>query len=376
LPTDTRSAANRLRALAALLAWGALVWAAPLAGLLATGQPVDAFVAFPPRTREVVHAPFSWVAFTLYALPFVAAIALTAFALARRRFVMGWPRRAWFPWWGWCGALLAALSWFFAWRADVLAPEWRRHVFTPLWLGYILVMNGLAWRRLGRSPLTHATGWFLLLFPVSAAFWWLFEHLNAFVGNWHYNGVAMNDDWQYFLQATLPFSTVLPAVASTWCWLRSYPRLETIGLPPLAGDRSFAWIALALGVLSLCAVGVQPEPMFAALWLAPLLLLAGLQRLVTGESFFAPLARGDWRALLHPALAALVCGMFWELWNWGALAKWTYSVPYVQRFQLFEMPLLGYAGYLPFGLECALVMDLLARVLGRSNPLLGSDPCG
>jgi hypothetical protein len=51
-------------------------------------------------------------------------------------------------------------------------------------------------------------------------------------------------------------------------------------------------------------------------------------------------------------------------------------VPYVQRFQLFEMPLLGYAGYLPFGLECALVMDLVARVLGRPNPLLGSDPCG
>jgi len=67
--------------------------------------------------------------------------------------------------------------------------------------------------------------------------------------------------------------------------------------------------------------------------------------------------------------------VFWELWNWGSLAKWTYSVPYVQRFQLFEMPLLGYAGYLPFGLECALVMDLVARVLGRANPLLGPDPC-
>jgi len=376
LPTDTPRAAKRIRALAALLVWGALVWAAPLAGLIATGQPIDAFVAFPPRSRAIVHAPFSWDAFALYALPVVAAIALIAFALARRRFVMGWPRRAWFPWWGWLGVALAALGWYLAWRGDALAPEWRRHVFTPLWLGYILAMNGLAWRRLGRSPLTHATGWFLALFPVSAAFWWLFEHLNAFVGNWHYNGVAMTDDWQYFLQATLPFSTVLPAVASTWCWLRSYPRLETIGLPPLAGDRSFAWIALALGLLSLCAVGVQPEPLFSALWLAPLLLIAGLQRLIVGESFFAPLARGDWRGLLQPALAALICGLCWELWNWGSLAKWTYSVPYVQRFQIFEMPLLGYAGYLPFGLECALVMDLVARALGRANPLLGSDPCG
>jgi hypothetical protein len=37
----------------------------------------------------------------------------------------------------------------------------------------------------------------------------------------------------------------------------------------------------------------------------------------------------------------------------------------VQRFHLFEMPLLGYAGYLPFGIECALVMDLAARFVER-----------
>jgi hypothetical protein len=71
--------------------------------------------------------------------------------------------------------------------------------------------------------------------------------------------------------------------------------------------------------------------------------------------------------------AALACGLLWELWNWGSLAKWHYSLPYVQRFLVFEMPLLGYAGYLPFGLECALVMDLVARALGRPNPLTGSD---
>ena len=56
-----------------------------------------------------------------------------------------------------------------------------------------------------------------------------------------------------------------------------------------------------------------------------------------------------------PALAALLCGFFWEMWNFHSLAKWIYQVPYVQRYPIFEMPLLGYAGYLPFGLECALL---------------------
>jgi hypothetical protein len=93
-----------------------------------------------------------------------------------------------------------------------------------------------------------------------------------------------------------------------------------------------------------------------------LLVFAALQYLLTGETLFAPLAQGDWRPVLQPALAALVCGFFWEMWNYGSLAKWHYSIPYVQRFHLFEMPLLGYAGYLPFGVDCALVMQLVARL--------------
>jgi hypothetical protein len=49
--------------------------------------------------------------------------------------------------------------------------------------------------------------------------------------------------------------------------------------------------------------------------------------------------------------------VFWEMWNSLSCPKWVYTVPFVSRFKLFEMPILGYAGYLPFGLECALVVD-------------------
>jgi len=362
----------RLRAVAVLVLWAALVWALPLLGLLLAGQPIAATLEFPPRPRLAAHAAFSWPAFVLYAAPLAAAAALYAYALARARFAMARPTRAWFPWWGWLGALLIAASWTLAWRGDLLEPEWRRHVFTPLWLGAILAMNALVWRKLGRSLLTHCSGWFLALFPASAAFWWLFEHLNRFTGNWHYSGIVASGDWDYFLQATLPFCTVLPAVASAWDWLRLFPRLDAQGLPRIDAQVELAWIALALGAGSLALVALQPEALFSMLWLAPLALLAGLQRLLTGESYFAPLARGDWRPLLQPALAALACGLLWELWNWGSLAKWQYSVPYVQRFHVFEMPLLGYAGYLPFGLECALVMDLAARALGQRG--MASDP--
>jgi hypothetical protein len=76
------------------------------------------------------------------------------------------------------------------------------------------------------------------------------------------------------------------------------------------------------------------------------------------------LARGDWRLVVSSALAALICGWFWEMWNYYSLAKWEYVIPFVHRFQVFEMPILGYAGYLPFGLECAVI----AHLLGDSDP--------
>ena len=59
------------------------------------------------------------------------------------------------------------------------------------------------------------------------------------------------------------------------------------------------------------------------------------------------------------AVGALLCGIFWEMWNMFSLAKWAYHVPWVHRFQVFEMPILGYAGYLPFGIECAVIADFI-----------------
>jgi hypothetical protein len=66
------------------------------------------------------------------------------------------------------------------------------------------------------------------------------------------------------------------------------------------------------------------------------------------------------------------------MWNHYSYPKWEYCIPYVQRFQIFEMPLLGYLGYLPFGLQCRVVADLIARLarVGNEQVLFetGSNP--
>lgn len=354
-----------MRAAPALLAAVLLVWGAPLIGLALAGEPLGPFLEFPPRTKLVQQAPFSWAAFAVFSLPALAAAALYLFAFIHAKPRPLSPAQR-FPRWGWLGLALVAIGWVIAW-SDIAPPEWRRETFTPLWVGYVVTLNALAYRRTARSPLTHQTRGFLLLFPASAVFWWLFEHLNQFVGNWYYTGVVDSGDWDYFLQGTLPFSTVLPALMSTWAWLASFPRLDGMSLPAVRGHAALSWASLTVGVLALAGIGLWPDELFAMLWLAPLLVLAGLQKLLVGESLFDPLARGDWRPVLLPALAALVCGFFWELWNWGGAAQWHYSVPYVQRFHVFEMPLLGFAGYLPFGVTCALAADLVARAMGRDR---------
>jgi hypothetical protein len=75
------------------------------------------------------------------------------------------------------------------------------------------------------------------------------------------------------------------------------------------------------------------------------------------------MTQGNWRLIISSATAALFCGLFWEMWNYYSLARWEYSIPFVDRFKIFEMPILGYAGYLPFGLECAVIGQLLERAM-------------
>jgi len=47
--------------------------------------------------------------------------------------------------------------------------------------------------------------------------------------------------------------------------------------------------------------------------------------------------------------------------------KWVYDIPYVDALRLFEMPILGYAGYLPFGVLCAQVGGRLLGPAPRGN---------
>jgi hypothetical protein len=197
------------------------------------------------------------------------------------------------------------------------------------------------------------------LFLLSSAFWWCFEYLNRFVHNWYYIGVQEFTPLEYFLHATVPFSTVLPAVLGTTELLASYPRISAGSdqLPAFSSThvKMIGGGMLLLASAGLTGIGIWPSYLFPLVWVAPLLLITSLQMVAGEETIFSSIGRGDWKSLWLAALAALVCGAFWEMWNYKSLSHWEYAIPFVHRFKIFEMPLLGYAGYLPFGLECLAV---------------------
>ena len=345
----------------------------PLLGVWVAGFPVDVYFEFPPQTRFVPHAAFSWAAFCVYA----ALIAATIVAVARRAissYRRSLPRTAAgshpFPRWGWVAAGAGAIAWVLAWTRFPGMTALQPHTFTPLWLAYIAVVNALCCRRTGRSLLTHRPLFFLSLFPTSALFWWFFEYLNRFVQNWYYVGENFGP-WEYFWYATLPFATVLPAVLSTQELIRSFTGFQrAFGQMQPLPDCDYPVLpqaALAVASAGLAVIGVWPSFLHSLVWVAPLLVIVALKSLRHEAHPLQDLTRTDWTCPVSAALAALMCGFFWEMWNFYSLAKWKYSIPFVHRFEVFEMPLLGYAGYLPFGLECVVIADLLESVARKSS---------
>jgi hypothetical protein len=342
-----------------------LLIALPLIGVILAGKPIDRYLEFPPHTRYVEHPPFSWQAFVILGLAIMLSVApLIVRVMTSRVTARGnvWRAKA-YPWWGVVGAVLTAVSWWLAWSRFEWFESYQASTFTPLWLGYILFVNAWTYARTGRCMMLDQPRMFLWLFPVSAGFWWSFEYLNRFVQNWYYVGAQTFTTLDYFMQATVPFSTVLPAVLSTRELLGAFPRLSAgmdrlpsfhIRHVPITG-----WGVFILACAGLVSLGIWPSYAFPLVWLAPLALMTSLQMVTGEETIFSATPRGDWRSLWGSALAAVVCGICWELWNYKSLAHWEYAIPFVDEYKIFNMPLLGYAGYLPFGLECLAVAQFL-----------------
>jgi hypothetical protein len=274
------------------------------------------------------------------------------------------------PIYGCVGIALVIVSWVLSWAR--IEPFFR-YTFFPLWFGYITTMDALVyWRR--RTSLYTRGGWKVLqLFIFSSLFWWIFEAANVPVQNWHYILDQRYSLLAYIALASLDFSTVLPAVLETAEFVSSFRWFQPKLVPADPGPLAPLWVRLSVfgtGIVSCVAPIFWPAQTFYLIWVALVFLLDPINNTLRRKSSLGHAFAGDWHFFLMLPLSGLICGFFWEMWNWLALPKWYYTVPYVGFWKIFEMPLLGYTGYLPFALELfAMYQTLLLLTRQRHDGL-------
>jgi hypothetical protein len=241
------------------------------------------------------------------------------------------------------------------------------YYFFPLWFGYILAVDGFVSLRTGSSPIDRDRWRVAWLFLVSIPLWWVFEGFNEIVGNWGYHTPARYTALEYALLASLAFSTVVPAVLVTTELVRSYQLDPLKSLPRIVPRPALLLAIHATGWVMVCVTLAWPDVAFPLVWLSLVFLLDPVATWLGGRSLAWHIDRRDWSPLFNVAIATIICGALWEMWNAYSLPKWTYSIPYVDVLYIFEMPLPGYGGYIPFGME-VYVFALVAR---RILPWLG-----
>jgi hypothetical protein len=293
----------------------------------------------------------------------VALLIATVLFLAARFFRA--PKNAGFRWWGWIGLATILVAEVLL----VLRSPWFTTFFTPLvWTGYLLLVDALNVNLKGESLLGNSPRRFFSLAFWSVPLWLIFEAYNLRLENWAY--VGLPDNWVVRdLGYAWSFATIWPAIFETADFVAA------LGLFSKAGGKRRPLGARARTAIFLCGLALVTAPLlvpqslgrylFGAVWIGYILLLDPLNYYWKGYSFLSEFESGSLSTLKHFLAAGWTCGILWEFWNYWAAAKWVYIFPIGQSWKIFEMPLAGYLGFLPFALECKVLYEFLGMLLGR-----------
>ncbi len=295
------------------------------------------------------------------------------------------------PYWFWVG-LLAWGGALFLLASHVRNPAWLIHWSDlPLFWGFTLMLDGWVYKRNGGRSLVSIIPQELIGIGVaSISGWMIFEFLNFFIDdNWYYPWGNIIDREEFLLYACMISSGLLPLSFEWYCVFQSYPKLRhrfSNGIK-INLSENWKWLLLLVGIGGIFLSGVFPMQLFAALWLSPPIILAIVLDKVGVWTPLRPIGQGNWSPAMLSALTYFVTGFCLEGQNYlsalhsgenviytGDPAYWQYSLPYVDVLHIFEMPLLGFFGYLPFGIYCWLWWIAFATLLNIPAKFLKADP--
>jgi hypothetical protein len=236
--------------------------------------------------------------------------------------------------------------------------------FTPIaWTCYILLVDGAALAVSGRSRLRENPREFALLALLSIPLWLIFEAYNLRLRNWTYVGVP-SDIALALLGYAWSFATITPAMLQTADLVESFgwfapARPLQFSAAAKRGMMVFGATCLAVPLLLPSNIAAY---VFALVWIGFVFLLDPLNHRLGLPSLVGDFSAGRRSRFWCLLVAGWTCGWLWEFWNYWAAAKWHYTFPMFRNLKIFEMPLPGYLGFLPFALEC-FAMYVTARWL-------------
>ena len=240
------------------------------------------------------------------------------------------------------------------------------YFFLFAWYPALLLLDGLVKRKRGHSLLADRPLAFASLLCWSLPFWLLFEALNLRVENWYYvNAPANLAASRLFL--AFSFATVLPGLIELFDLLSAYDLFGSIRSRQFRTTGRLRLKIIAAGALMLLLPLILPDLFFPLIWGFLVLLLEPFNRRAGWPSLLRDLEKGQPGRLLRLLVAGIACGLYWELMNMPARARWIYTVPLFEQTFGVEMPPIGFLGFAPFALEAYTFLRSL-EILGLSVP--------
>ncbi len=236
------------------------------------------------------------------------------------------------------------------------------------WYPTLALLDGLARRADGRPSAFATPPAPLSVWLWSAPVWLLFEAFNLRLDNWYYVFVPPEPvlRWAGIL---LSFATVVPAILLAERLLDAWGIGKNWSSEPVVVTPGGLRVVQGLGVLQLGLALAWPGVFFPLVWGGMLLLCEPIvYRRRPDLSLFADLEDGYWGRAGRLLIGGAGIGLLWETFNFGARAKWIYTVPGLENLKVWEMPLLGFVGFPFFALEAWAMYHALC-VAGVAIPL-------
>ena len=247
---------------------------------------------------------------------------------------------------------------------------------TPLvWAGYVLFLEGVLTFQTGSSPVRRRPNHFAMLCLASVVIWCVFDWINFYyIGSWDYIGMPVDSRWHRYWGYGLAFAAVVPGM------LMSGQVFMNLGWFDRARSRRWRmprwakWVALSGGVAMFLWPFVAKSPVAnLTLWTSLVFMLDPINQKLGRPSMFCDWQNGWYGRTLAAFAGGLLCGLLWEFWNYWALAKWVYRLPFLsglEHVKYFEMPVIGLLGFIPFGIECWVMWQTMRIPLdGLAEPL-------